>query len=131
MTACGVWLGRRGLAAVLADGGGRVRLATTVARAETARWGLVHRLAAVDADLVVEEALLPADPLAFVASRAGLRVWVAGPPIVGSLRYAAGITRGPPRASATLLARLPAIPWLRDHLRRLEPADDPRQLPLL
>ena len=131
MTACGVWLGHRGLAAVLADGGGRVRLETTVARAAAARWGLVHRLAAVDAELVVDEALLPADPIAFVASRAGLRVWVAGPPLVGSLRCAAGITRGPPRASAALLARLPAIPWLRDHLRRLEPVDDPRQLPLL
>ena len=97
----------------------------------TARWGLVLRLAAVGADLVVDEALLPADSIAFVASRAGLRVWVAGPPLVGSLCCAAGITRGPPRVSAALLARLPAIPWLRDHLRRLEPADDPRQLPLL
>lgn len=131
MTACGVWLGWRGLAAVFADGDGRVRLPITVEGTDAARWGLVHRLAAVDADLVVDEALLPADPIAFVAQRAGVRVWVAGPPLVGSLRCAAGITRGPPRASAALLARLPAIPWLRDHLRRLEPADDPRQLPLL
>lgn len=131
MSACGVWLGHRGLAAVFADGSGRVRLAITVARTDDARWGLAHLLAALGADLVIEEALLPADPIAFVAQRVGVRVWVAGPPLVGSLRCAAGITRGPPRASAALLARLPASPWLRGHLRRLEPADDPRQIPLL
>jgi len=131
VTACGVWLGWRGLSAVLADGGGRVRLAITVARTDAARWGLAHHLATVDADLVVDEALLPADPIAFVAQRAGVRVWVAGPPLVGSLRAVAGVARGPPRASATLLARIPAIPWLRDHLRRIEPVDDPRQIPLL
>lgn len=131
MSACGVWLGRRGLAAVLADGSGRVRLTITVAPTDDARWGLARRLAAVGADLVIDEAHLPADPIAFVAQRAGARVWVAGPPLVGSLRCVAGIARGPPRASAALLARLPAIPWLRDHLRRLEPADDPRQIPLL
>jgi hypothetical protein len=131
VSACGVWLGRRGLAAVLADGGGRVRLAITVALTDAARWGLAQRLAAVDAELVVDEAHLPADPIAFIAQRAGVRVWVAGPPLVGSLRCAAGLTRGPPRTAAALLARLPAIPWLRDHLRALETADDPRQIPLL
>lgn len=131
MSACGVWLGRRGLAAVLADGGGRVRLTLTIALTHAARRGLAHHLAAVGASLVVDEAHLPADPIAFVAQRAGVRIWVAGPPLVGSLRCAAGITRAPPRTSAALLARLPAIPWLRDHLRRLEPADDPRQIPLL
>ncbi len=131
MSAWGVWLGRRGLAAVFADGSGRARLAITLPRCDDARWALAHHLAAVGADLVIEEALLPADPVAFVAQRAGVRVWVARPPLVGSRRCAAGITRGPPRASAALLARLPAIPWLRDHLRRLEPEDDPRQIPLL
>ena len=131
MTACGVWLGRRGLAAVLADGGGRIRLATSIPATHTARLALVELLAAVNADLVVEEPLLPADPIAFVAGRAGVRVWVAGPPLVAALRIAAGIDRGPPRASAAMLARLPAIPWLRTHLRRIDPADDPRQVPLL
>jgi hypothetical protein len=131
VTACGVWLGRRGLAAVLADGGGRIRLATTIPATNAARAALVELLAAVNADLVVEEPLLPADPIAFVARRAGVHVWVAGPPLVAALRIAAGIDRGPPRASAALLARLPAIPWLRTHLRRIDPADDPRQVPLL
>lgn len=131
MSACGVWLGRRGLAAVLADGGGRIRLSTTIPATHAARIALVELLAAVDADLVVEEPLLPADPIAFVARRAGVRVWIAGPPLVASLRIAAGIDHGSPRASAALLARLPAIPWLRSHLRRVEPVDDPRQVQLL
>lgn len=131
MTACGVWLGRRGLAAVLADRGGRICASVTLGPTDAARWGLAQRLAAVGAVLVIDEAHLPADPIAFVARRAGVVVWVAGPPLVGSLRAAAGIDRGPPRASAAILARLPAISWLRQYLRRLEPADDPRQIPLL
>lgn len=131
MTACGVWLGRRGLAAVLADGGGRIRLATTIPTTQAARSALVELLTAVDADLVIEEPLIPADPIAFVARCAGVHIWVAGPPLVASLRIAAGIDRGSPRASAALLARLPAIPWLRTHLRRIDPGDDPRQVQLL
>jgi hypothetical protein len=130
VTACGVWLGQRGLAAVLVDGGGRVCFAATVARTDAARWGLAQRLAAVGADLVLDEAHLPADPIAFAARRAGVRVWVAGPPLVGSLRAVTGAARGPPRTSAALLARLPSVPWLREQLRRLEPPD-PRQVPLL
>ncbi len=131
MTACGVWLGRRGLAAVLVDGSGRVFLTATVARTDAARWGLAQRLAAVGADLVIDEALIPADPVGFAARRACVRVWVAGPPLVGSLRAITGAARGPPKASAALLARLPFVPWLRAQLRRLEPEDDPRQVPLL
>ena len=131
MTACGVWLGRRGLAAVLVDAGGRVRLATTIPTTPSARADLVALLAGTHADLVVDEAHLAADPIAFVARTAGVRVWVVGAPLVASLREVAGVARGPPRASAALLARLPAIPWLRAHLRRVEPADDPRQVPLL
>jgi hypothetical protein len=131
VTACGVWLGRRGLAAVLADGGGRIRLATTIHANGAARSALVELLATVNADLVVEEPLLPADPIAFIATRARVRVWVAGAPLVGSLREVAGVARGPPRASAALLARIPAVPWLRGHLRLLEPEDDPRQIHLL
>jgi predicted NBD/HSP70 family sugar kinase len=132
VTACGLWLGRRGLAAVLADGGGRVRLSTTIPTTPSARAALVALLAETRADLVLDEALLPADPIAFVARHAGVRVWVAGPPLVASLREVAGVARGPPRASAALLARIPAILWLRDYLRRLEPDDeDPRRVPLL
>lgn len=131
MTACGLWLGRCGLAAVLTDGGGRIRLATTIPATPSARAALVALLADTGADLVLDEPHLQADPIAFVARQAGVRVWVASPPLVASLREVAGLARGPPRASAALLARIPAIPWLREHLRPLEPEDDPRQIPLL
>ncbi len=131
MTACGVWMGRRGLVAVFVDGSGRTRLTFTLARTNEARWGLAQRLAAIGADLVIDEAHLQNESIALAAHCAGVRVWVVGPPLIESLRYAAGVTRGPPRASAALLARLVAIPWLRSHLRRLDPGDDPRQVQLL
>ena len=128
MTACGVWLTRRGLVAVILEGPGRSR---TLRLADTteARRALALHLADARAQLVVDEALLEADPIATQALRLGVQVWVAGPPLLPSLRAAAGITGGGvARPSAALLARLPAIPWLRDKLRRLEPADDPRQI---
>lgn len=128
MTACGVWLTRRGLVAVIVDGPGRPR---TLRLADTteARRALALHLADARAHLVVDEALLEADPIATHALRVGVTVWVAGAPLLPSLRAAAGITGA--RPSAALLARLPDIPWLRDKLRRLEPADDPRQISLL
>lgn len=130
MIACGVWLAPRGLVAVLVDEAGRAR-PCSVAFTDDARSGLALWLAAAGADLVVEEALLGADPIADVARRSGVTVWIAGPPLVEALRCAAGITRRGPRLSATMLARLPAIPWLRSLLRRLEPPDDERQIALL
>ena len=130
MNACGVWLTPRGLVAVLVDSAGRSR-SFSVALSDDARWGLSQRLAAAGADLVVDEALLEADRIAFVARRAGVTVWIAGPPLVGALRAAAGVARQGARPSAALLARLPAIPWLRSLLRRLEPPDDDRQITLL
>ena len=130
MTACGVWPTSRGLVAVLIDTAGRAR-SFSVADTDDARWGFSQRLAAVGADLVLDEALPEANRIADVARRAGIAVWIAGPPLVHSLRCAAGITRRKARPSAALLARLPAIPWLRSHLRRLEPPGDERQFPLL
>jgi hypothetical protein len=130
MTACGVWPTPHGLAAVLIDSAGRAK-PFAVADTDDARWGLSQRLAAVGAALVVDEALLEADRLAYLALRAGVQVWVAGPPVVQALRHAAGIVRRGARPSAALLARLPAIPWLRSLLRRLEPPDGQRQITLL
>ena len=130
MTACGVWPTTRGLAAVLIDSAGRAQ-SFAVADSDEARWGLVQRLAATCADLVLDEALLEADRIAYVALRAGVQVWVAGPPLVASLRAAADITRRGARPSAALLGRLPAIPWLRAFLRHHEPPDDQRQISLL
>ena len=130
MTACGVWPTSRGLVAVLVDSAGRTR-SFSVADTDDARWGLAQRLAAVGADLVLDEALLESDRIAHVARRAGINIWIAAPPLVGALRSAAGLTRRGARPSAALLARLPAIPWLRSLLRHLETPDDPRQIALL
>jgi hypothetical protein len=130
MTACGVWPAPRGLVAVLVDDAGRAR-ACSVASGDDARSGLALWLAASGADLVVDEALLDADPMAHAARRAGVTVWIAAPPLVAALRQAAGIAHRGPRPSAAMLARLPAIPWLRSLLRRLEPPDNQRQIPLL
>lgn len=130
MTACGVWPTSRGLVAVLIDSAGRAR-SFSVADSDDARWGLSHRLVAVGADLVLDEALLESNRIADVARRAGVVVWIAGPPLVDALRCAAGITRRGARPSAALLARLPAVPWLRTLLRRLEQTHDERQIALL
>jgi hypothetical protein len=130
MIACGVWPTSRGLVAVLIDSAGRAR-SFSVADSDNARWGLSQRLAAVGADLVLDEALLKSNRIADVARRAGVTVWIAGPPIVDALRCAAGITRRGARPSAALLARLPAVPWLRSLLRRPEPPDGERQTTLL
>ncbi len=130
MTACGVWLAPRGLVAVLVDDAGRAR-SCSVAFTDDARSGLALWLAAAGADLVIDDTLLEADPIADVARRAGVTVWIAGPPLVEALRHAAGITRRGARPSAAMLARLPGVPWLRSLLRRLGPPDDERQIALL
>ncbi len=130
MTACGVWPTSRGFVAVLIDSAGRAR-SFSVADSDDAQWGLSHRLAAVGADLVLDQALLESNRIADVARRAGVTVWIAGPPLVDALRCAAGIARRGARPSAALLARLPAIPWLRTLLRRLEQPVDDRQITLL
>jgi hypothetical protein len=130
MTACGVWPTSRGLVAVLINSTGRTK-SFSVPDTDDALWGLSQRLAAIGADLVLDETLLESNRIAYVAHRAGITIWIAGPPLVGALRSAAGFTRRAARPSAALLARLPAIPWLRSLLRRLEPHGDQRQIPLL
>ena len=131
MTACGVWPSRQGLVAVLVDAARRPKLCAVVCGdSRAARWGLVQRLREDGAAVVVDEALLPADPIASIALRAGLAVWIAGAPLVPSLRLAAGLMNSPPRTIAALLARLPSVPWLCGHLRRFEAQDDLWQSPL-
>lgn len=130
MSACGVWPAARCLIAVLIDEAGRARLCR-VALSDDARAGFVLWLAAAGADLVVDEATLVTDPIAHVARRSGVTVWIAGAPLVDSLRNAAGISRRGPRFSAAMLARLPSIPWLRSLLRRLEAPVAERQITLL
>jgi len=130
VTTCGVSLAPKGLVAVLVDGAGRAR-SCTVAVTDEARWGLALWLAAAGVDLVIDEALPAADPIAHIACRAGVTIWIAGPPLLPALRHAAGIARRGPRPAATLLARLPGIPWLRQQLRRFNEPDTPPQVNLL
>ncbi len=130
MTTCGIWPRPRGLVAVLIDTGGHSR-AITVTTTDDARWGLAQRLAATGTELVVDEELLEADPVATVARRTGVTVWIAGAPLVAALRLASGVAHRGARPSAALLARLPAIPWLRSQLRRLDVREDDRQIQLL
>ena len=69
--------------------------------------------------------------MASIALRAGVTVWIAGPPLLAALRSAAGILHRGAHSSAALLARPPAVPWLRSQLRRLDSLEDERQINLL
>lgn len=124
----GLWLSRRRLVAVLADGAAPrpVRAALT----DDARWGLLEYLARGDCALVASEALDRADPFPGQAARRGLTVWLIDDALLDALLRAAAI-RSPARAAA-LLARLPALAALRPFLRPLtSPVPESRQLPLL
>lgn len=128
--ACGVVLAPRRLVAVALGPGGGARRALRAALTDDARFGLVQYLAAVGAELVVAEGLLPGDPVARRAIDAGLVVWVAPGGLVAALAQATAITD--PASLAAMLARMPRVPLLRSQLRRLaEPGRDPRQVPLL
>jgi hypothetical protein len=127
---CGLWLARRRLVAALVSPGGEARRVVRAALTDDARFGLVEYLTAVGAELVAAEALTRVDLLPSQAARRGLVVWTVSDGFVAAILGAAAI-RDPARA-ATLLARLPLIPLLRNSLRRLAPLDAPaRQLPLL
>ena len=130
MTTCGVWPRHRGLVAVLLDDAGHIR-SSSIASTDDARSGLACWLAAAGADLVLDEALLRTDPMASLARRSGVTVWIVAEPLVTALRLAAGVAHRGPRPSAAILARLPAIPWLRPHLRQLEGDEHDRQIRLL
>jgi len=128
MTACGVWPTSRGLAAVLIDSTGRLR-SFSLADSDDARWGLSLRLAAVGADRVlggapgIQPDRLPRPPRRhhrLDRGPAGRSV-----PPLRRRHHPQGA-----RPSAAQLARLPAIPWLRSLLRRLQPPDE-RQPTLL
>lgn len=129
MTACGLWLARRRLVAVLVGPGGEARRAIRAALTDDARFGLLEYLAANGCELVVTEALSRADLLPAQAARRGLVVWIVEDGFAGAILRAAAI-RDPARAAA-LLARLPRIAALRVQLRRLVPASAGAQLALL
>jgi hypothetical protein len=127
---CGIVLAPRRLVAVVLGPGGGARRVVRAALTDDARYGIVQYLAATGAELVVADALLAADPVPRRAVEAGLVVWTASGALVSALAQAAAITD--PVRLAAALARLPRVPLLRGHLRRLAPPGrDPRQVPLL
>jgi hypothetical protein len=77
---------------------------------------LAKYLANLGAESVAAEALVRGDPIAQHA-------------LVAALVRAAAITD--PARVAAMLARLPRVPLLRTHLRRLAAPVEPRQVPLL
>jgi hypothetical protein len=115
--ACGLALAPRRLVAVVLGPGGEARRAIRAALTDEARYGLVEYLAAAGAEIVVSEALVRGDPVARHALRAGLVVWVAPDALVTAVAGAAAITDA--SRIASMLARLPRVPFLRARLRRL------------
>ncbi len=126
---CGLVLAPRRLVAVVLGPGGEARRAIRAALTDDARYGLVAFLANLGAEIVAAEALVRADPVAQRALGAGLVVWGAPDALVSAVARAAAIT-DQARIGA-MLARLPRLPLLRAHLRRLAATVDPRQVPLL
>jgi hypothetical protein len=126
---CGIALAPRRLVAVVVRPGGEARRAIRATLTDDARYGLVEYLAAAGCELVVSDALVRVDPVAQRAACAGIVVWVGPETLVAAIARAAAVT-GPGRTAA-LLARMPGIPLLRAHLRRLTTDREPRQVPLL
>ncbi len=126
---CGLVLAPRRLVAVVLGPGGEARRAIRAALTDDARYGLVAYLANLGAEIVTAEALVRGDPVAQRALGAGLVAWVVPDALVTAIARAAAIAD--PARTAAMLARLPRVPILRTHLRRLAPAVEPRQVPLL
>jgi hypothetical protein len=132
MTACGLWLSRGTLWASVANDDGRLVVTSSIARNDDARWGLLESLEAsqgLDVALVMTDTQARLDDIARIAVERKLVVWLAPWRLVDGLRTVAGLTTGPPRRTAILLARLPLHPGYRGLLKRLE--RDHRQLVLL
>jgi hypothetical protein len=129
VTVCGLWLAHRRLVAVLVGERGEVRRSIRAALTDEARFGLVEYLTHSGCEIVASEALARADLVAAQADRRGLAAWRADDALVGALLAAAAV-RDPMRAAA-LLAWLRLLPAWRGQRRRLAPASDARQLPLI
>jgi hypothetical protein len=127
--ACGLWLARRRLVAVLVGDRGEPWRTLRAALTDDARFGLVEHLAHAGCDLVATEALARTDLLPAQAARRGLAVWLADDQLAAAL-FAVAAVRDSPRAAA-LLARLRLVAHWRPSLRPLTPAAPDRQLPLL
>ena len=133
MVACGIWLSRNRLVAVVVDDDGRPGPAIFAGMNDDERWAL---LTSVDAEhgldwaLVLPDDLLRADAIGRLALVRRHELWSAPRRLVESIRIVAGLADG--ARVAAMLARLAIAPGFRGHLRRVErDAHDWRQLPLL
>ena len=125
----GLVLAPRRLVAVVLGPGGETRRAIRAALTDDARYGLVAYLANTGAEIVTAETLVRSDQIVHHALAAGLTAWAAPDALVAAIVRAAAITD--PARVAAMLARLPRLPFLRAHLRRLTATPDLCQLPLL
>lgn len=134
MAACGLWLARRRLIAVVVDVEGRASPAMRADLDDDAGWGLLEHLDAVhglDVALVLPENLARSDHVGRLALRRGMDVWAAPQSLVEAIRAAAGLTTGPPARTAAMIGRLAISAVWRGHLRRVATTADRRQLSLL
>ena len=128
---CGIWPAGRRLVAVIVDRGGTERT-LVLAASDDARWGLVQLLAQnLCTELVVADAVLRADPIVRMAAAEHVAMWSAPRAVIDPIRRAAGISDRSPKKIAAMLARLPAIPVLRQQLQRVALPAASRQLRLL
>jgi len=131
LISCGLWPGKRGLAAAALDVGGGIR-AVRLPRNDDARAGLVaYLVAAGAAELALPDVLVRADALARIALANGLTVWSVPRMVVEPLRQAAGIPPQRAAALAAIAARLPRIAHYRAQLYRVQHADPGKQLRLI
>lgn len=132
MTTCGLWLSRGVLWASVADDDGRHVTTSSISRNDDERWGLLENLEAtygLDIAIVMTDAQARLDDVGRIAVERKLVVWLAPWRLIDGLRTVAGLTTGPPRRTAILLARLHLHSAYRGLLKRLE--RDDRQLVLL
>ena len=135
MTACGIWLSRKRLVAVVVDDEGRAAPALYAAMGDEERWALLERIDAthgLDCELVIPDDLVKSDAISRFALERGQELWAAPWLLVDAVRRVAGLTSGPPGRVAAMIARLAIVPGFRGHLRPVDrPICDHRQLPLL
>jgi hypothetical protein len=132
MATCGIWMARAALCASAVDDDGKPLVTFPSPRNDEARWGLLVHLDAhhgLDCNLVITDDHARKDPVARLALQRGLAVWVAPWRTVVAVRAITGLQTGPPKRTATLLARMLLNPLFRAQLRRLQ--RDDRQLSLL
>ena len=131
MLTCGLWPGARRIIAVIADAEGNTRPPITAAYTDEALWGLLQYIAYHDAQPVLSKSLTRRNHFGKKITDEGLLLWRISDGFFDQLRIASALSKKPGRYSAAMLARLPHLPMLRDHLERVNPLVSKNQLSLL